>query len=166
MNCLVCNHDFNEDDICPRCKFPVTFYTGDSEEEFAEEMARANRFKSDILKNIAVKVHSYEYSVEDGEIKNQKHDVYSLGDGEHLIQEAVWLPTKITNLSYASLNKVDAEIEFTVKGAAKKCKVTLNAESGNGDYSFGVYVDEEIYLHLVLRDNEKQLDDQKIDVFA
>ncbi len=163
MTCLVCGQEFDRDDFCNRCGFPVTLFTDASPEAAQQERERANEYINKILTDASMSLISYTYTPENGKFVLSKKETHSIGAVQNLFGSPMWLTPQITNINEGTLS---VEAECTFNEHTRPIKVQLKAESSDPMFTLGLQVGRDFLLSVILKDSNGILDEQKVEFLS
>ncbi len=159
MTCLVCGQEFDRDDFCTRCGYPVTLFTDASPEAAQQERERAAAYLKKILSDTELSLVSYIYKPQGNKIVLSDKKKHNLGSVQQLFDSDLWLEPQITNLYEG---KLSVQAECTFNGETKPISITLKANSQAPRLALGIRITRDLLLCFTLKDNEKVLDEQKV----
>ncbi len=160
MICMVCGREFERDDYCPVCSYPVTLFTDASEAATREEQQRAEAYRKKLFDETTFSAVGYTYGVEDGRGKLLDEQSFPIGTLRELIDGPVWLSQKLTNFQGEA---IPAEVTCTLFGTKKSLRCLLETASTEPELILGLKADQALRLHFLLKDSSGIAADREYD---
>ena len=113
MKCVVCGKDHDEHN-CPICKFPkiVNLSEGNDEEALDAIREMVERKRKQFLKGLTMGIVTYHWKDDGGELKVEREELLTVGDGLSLYQGTAWCDQKFARVEDADF----IPVQVTVKG--------------------------------------------------
>ncbi len=148
MKCLVCNA-IHEQNVCPRCGFPVVEIPGDYEAGLKALQPTVAKYRNDFAKkiNVALVVHNYDY---DNDLEYMGEEKLPFGNAGALMSAEKWLDVKFINV--LSRKTFPVTLNVSVEGQPDYILTLEINNLPSETIQVGISLDESFDFRLIFRD--------------